>query len=115
MTKVRPYSLMLFISLFLYSCDCIQHADGVVLDGESKQFIPNARVENSKFKMPAGFAKYSLSDSLGQFKVRYPLLGKGLFGCPDLKLTFSKPGYNSNEVVLNSTSVNDTVYLRKIK
>ena len=115
MTRVGPYISMLVLLLFLYSCDCFQHADGVVLDKELKQPIVNTRVENVKFKMPAGYKNYSLSDSLGRFKVNYPLLGKGLFGCPELRLTFSKPGYMSNETVLNATTVNDTVYLRKIK
>lgn len=115
MTEIRPSVLILILSLLLYSCDCFQHADGVVLDEESKQPIINTRVENLKFKMPAGYIHYSLSDSLGGFKVNYPLLGKGLFGCPELRLTFSKPGYISNEIILNATTVNDTVYLRKIK
>lgn len=111
MRGIGPYSLILVPSLFLYSCDCFQHADGVVLDKESKRPIANTRVANLVLKLPAGYKNYFLSDSLGRFRVNYPRLGQGLFGCPALKLTFSKAGYTSTEIVLDATTVHDTIYL----
>ncbi|RZA07446.1 MAG: hypothetical protein EOO68_03420 [Moraxellaceae bacterium] len=54
-----------------------------------------------------------LTDEKGNFK--YGGISGGLFGCPDVKLKFIKPGYDTLIKTFPSGTHQDTVLLKKLK
>lgn len=104
----------IFVCFSLFSCDCFQTAEGIVLDKHTGQPISNVTISNkgrfieNTLKTPPFY-----SDSFGAFKASN-FVG-GVIKCPEFELIFSKDTYVSKLVKLSSVSKNDTVYLEKVK
>jgi hypothetical protein len=97
----------------LASCDCIQHATGVVLDRQTKQ--PIERVSLGKYEKEDAANSYSkrvYTDDKGWFD--YQSTSGGIRHCQDLALYFNKKGYKPAKMTFNAYSQNDTVYLDKM-
>ena len=105
---------LITIILILTSCDCLQGLTGVVLDKETKQPLADVGIGKYEKEDPSQpYSRREYSDSTGNFD--YSSISGGPFGCPDLELFFSKKGYKTSKLKFNSYSVNDTIYLEKIK
>lgn len=105
---------LLLMTLLLASCDYEQRATGIVLDKDSKQPLTDVRIiKGHKEGAPEDkYLKYR-SDGSGKFLVRYQSVSL-FFGTP-LRLSFSKPGFQTSKVRLDGRTENDTVYLEKLK
>ncbi len=101
--------LILVFGLFLTSCDCMQKANGVVLDSETKEPLDNVALGKYATVDTANpYSTRSFTDDKGQFD--YSGIGGG--SC-DFDLFFSKEGYELLKVGFQQTSDNDTVYLKR--
>lgn len=92
------------------SCDCVQSAEGIVLDEETLQPIPEVNFYKSGRQMSA----YDQTDSSGKFDYSGISGGPGR-GCPDLTLVFVKQGFKSRKMTFSSFSEKDTVYLERLR
>jgi hypothetical protein len=104
MFRVLQCIFFFVIILTITSCDCVQRAEGIVLDEETRLPVKQVNIQTRRESLV-------YSDENGQFE--YSAISGGLFGCPDLQLNFSKPGYNSLRIILDSFTINDTIYLRR--
>src|SRR5689334_22759282 len=99
--------------LFLYSCDCMQEAKGVVLDNESGEPIANVALgKYATFDTANSYSRRSFTDDKGRFD--YSSIGGG-FGSCEFELYFSKDGYESMKVRFQQSSDNDTIYLKRMR
>lgn len=109
-------NLVIIVSLFTYSCDCLQVAHGIIVNSKTKQPILNAliRDQNSISDTTSEYQIHTYkSDSNGVFK--YIGMSGGFFGCPKLKLVIEKEGFvKENKVYKACCSRNDTIYLNEI-
>lgn len=107
--------VVLLIMLFLTACDYEQRVEGVILDKDSKQPIGGVSIkkENDGTDMPEDKYLNNHSDQSGAFLVRYRTTG--LFSAPDLKLSFSKEGFQAQHVARDGRTEKDTVYLERAK
>lgn len=101
--------LCLVAVLSLSSCDCMQKADGVILDQQTKQ--PIKEVSVSQNEAPKENAYVERSDESGHYIIS--AISGGLCGCPDIVLNFSKDGYKTRKITFSSRSSRDTVYLER--
>lgn len=93
--------------VIMFGCDCYRNAEGIVVDIETKQPISGVQIVNNSDFEHRQTQNLSATDSAGQFS--YADLSGGLFGCPDLVLVFSKPGYLNQRI--NMSDGVDTVFL----
>ena len=93
------------------SCDCMQHAAGVVVDKESGKTLDKVALGKFKKETDNPYSKRSYTDALGRFE--YSSISGGLSGCPKLTLFFSKDGYHQQEVVYGKRKYVDTIYMIK--
>lgn len=110
---MRYITFFILLSLLFTSCDCMQMADGKVMDQDSH--LPLANVIVSPFEKED--SSHSLFDPLntndsGQFK--YMGMTVGLIGCPGLTLYFRKEGYQTIKKAYSRQSRNNVVYLHKL-
>ena len=84
MKKIK-ISLLVFIFAVFTSCDCLQHITGFTIDYETQLPIDKAMVKDTDTD------RIIYTDSLGNFEYRAKVIG--LFGCPNIKLSFEKEGY----------------------
>jgi hypothetical protein len=100
---LKPIFYLLFISVVLCSCgDCVQHAEGIILDKKTKKPIDSVYVHK------IGQQTDYYSDSTGHFEIR--ATSGGIFSCPILQVAFYKNGYAT---IAEDTKPPDTVYMTK--
>lgn len=97
-----------------YSCDCIQHAQGYVVDFST--LLPIDSVKVYRFYETSEVYKLNdnnFTDSLGRFD--FTAISVGFFTCPKLKLYFVKQGYDIYDKKYHSCCRdNDTIKLKRI-
>jgi hypothetical protein len=101
-----------FIGTYLMTgCDCLQQADGVILDRQTKIPIDSLNIATVDIlkNTVTGRVEYSIKN--GNFK--FTKMSGGIRKCPDLTLYFYKWGYNQTSLTFESSSTNDTIYLDK--
>jgi hypothetical protein len=79
--SLRKLYTFLFLSLALYSCDCAQRAQGIIIDSDTRGVISNVSVSRNKEDAEC------ISDSKGHFNF------EKISGTPNFELYFSKKGY----------------------
>ncbi len=96
---------MAILSLTFFSgCEAYRCGEGVVVD-QSK----NLPLDSVFCKVTTG-SQTIYTDSTGMFEV-YNLFGGCLFGCKDIIIEFSKPGYKT--IFKTNEEVRGTIYLEK--
>jgi hypothetical protein len=106
-------SIALIPLITLFSCDCYQSAEGVILDANSRLPLDNVQIVTSNDFERGQTEHLETSNEKGQFS--YSDISGGLFGCPDLVLVFSKEGYYNQRISFDSGSKSDTIYLKGSK
>ncbi|HEX6332594.1 MAG TPA: carboxypeptidase-like regulatory domain-containing protein [Flavisolibacter sp.] len=103
--------LLIFITLaVVYSCDCIQRAEGIVLEAESDTPIAGVRISNvDANSQDSANTRTVFSAADGRW--RFTRITGGFRRCPGLTLYFSKPGYRTSATSLGAESANDTIYM----
>jgi hypothetical protein len=91
--------------VFLLSCDCMVTAEGVVLDDQTKKPLESVLINNLA---NPGFEEKTKSD--GAFSLVE--VGRANGKCPEFNLEFSKDGYVTDTIFVES-SAPLTVYLKK--
>lgn len=108
--------LILFVGgQIIFSCDCLQHTSGYVLDYETKLPLDSVLISRY-FKSDSIYPidKYIVTNEKGFFE--FTGMTGGLFGCPKLKLEIEKQGYeNIIKKYRSCCTEKDTILLRKIK
>jgi len=100
MIQLKHFFFILSLVL-LVRCDCLQNAQGTVVDAVTLQPIANVDV-HKKGKV---YDK-DLTDELGSFHITS--ISGGLKRCPPITAVFSKTGYRVLESEVHYT---DTIYL----
>jgi hypothetical protein len=113
MLKITRWTLFVLFTYALCACECFVTSKGVILDKSSKEPITLAKVRHVGDKMPDYFPLRHTSDASGHYQIM--VSSYWLFGCPDLKLSFSKFGYRTRDTILIRPSSSDTIYLEKVK
>lgn len=85
------------------SCDCLRYARGVVIDEETRLPIEKAMVINE--------TDYIYTDSLGRFEVMSMTVS--LCGCPKMKLSFEKEGYEKVTKKYHYSDKHNIIVLKK--
>jgi hypothetical protein len=98
---IHLFSLM---AVLLTACDCMQEVTGEVRDKETNAPLADVAIQ-AKFSLSYN----GLTDSTGLFGYRG--ISGGLFGCPNVRLTFSKEGYKTAQRSFNSFMHGETVLL----
>jgi hypothetical protein len=102
--------IFLYILIFFFSaCECIQRAEGIILDKDSK--LPIGNVLFFRDEITHGIDR---SNAIGEFKFEDGMRG-ATPGCPSITLYFYKEGYEPVKVTYDAGSENDTVLLKKVK
>jgi hypothetical protein len=110
---MKKYLKAAIITLVFISCDCMQEANGVVLDRQTKESIGNVSLGKFENEDPNNlFSRRVFTDKKGHFD--YHGISGGLSGCPDLVLFFNKKGYKTTKMVFKPYTKIDTVFLDKI-
>jgi hypothetical protein len=99
----------ILLLLTLASCDCYRTAEGIIVDSQTKAPIAEVQLVNDADFEQQQTDNLATSDSLGHFE--YADVSGGMFGCPDLILVYSKPGYRTTRV--NVSNGSDTILLEK--
>lgn len=99
MKKIIP---ALLIAGLLSGCEGYRHADGTVLDHDTAQPLDSVLCRTASDEM--------YTDSLGNFEVQGPF-GSCVSGCPDIEVTFSRPGYQPQTITNPEPKV--IVYLKR--
>lgn len=116
--KIRRFTILGFVPvrnialiplMILFSCDCYQSVEGIVLDADSGLPIDNVQIVGNHDFEHGEKNHVETSGDRGQFS--YSDISGGLFGCPELVLVFSKEGYYIQRISFDSGSGSDTVYL----
>lgn len=109
--KVLITTILLILGLVLInSCDCLQHVQGVVMQSNSEHPVDNVKISHH-FKNDSSIV---LTDKDGRFD--FNSMGIGIFGCPRIKLSFAKDGYESTRKSYRSCCTdNDTIFLTRVK
>jgi hypothetical protein len=103
----------IFLFSMISSCDCVQSANGIVLDQRSLQPIPHVAIgKYEKEDSNNSFSRRSFADENGVFEID-EISGGPSCGCPDMTLYFEKPGYKTRKLTFESMSEKDTIYLEK--
>lgn len=113
--KLLKVHYVFFILLFvLSSCvfDCIQNAEGVILDKNTKLPIDNVIISDENIQANSYVQNFKRSNKLGVFKFHRMAGG---YKCPDLALYFYKKGYTLHKIILEPVTKNDTIYLEQEK
>ena len=111
---MRKVSLIPIIALFLcmmYSCgDGIRCTEGVICDSITKQPIGNVRcvILSGKDEDLGRGIQYSNSDGKYSICMKYGGFGYKL---PDMKVTFSKDGYETKHVT--NPKIDEIIYLEQ--
>jgi len=85
--RILQRNILIFIFAIFISCDCLQHVQGVVIDSDTQ--LP---IDSVKIIRDTGRIFHIYTDSIGNFEIT--TMTGGLFGCPKIKLSFEKEGYN---------------------
>jgi len=95
--------VIIIISLFIQSCDCIQQVSGTVIDAETRLPITEATVNKH-----GNDSDNATTNGKGEFEISS--ISGGLFRCPPMKIIIKKEGYETVEYKGSST-----IELNKIK
>ncbi len=98
--------LTITILFLLFSCDCVQEVNVLVLTPDSKFPIVDVKVTAGE---PQPDSDFGLTD--GQGRYQYHNISGGLFGCPDVTLTLQKEGFLNQRIKYKSCCTTDTVFL----
>jgi len=98
---------LIAISLPMTGCECVQSAEGLILDRDTRLPVENVLYYRDEITYGVEY-----SDSTGKFNYNGGLAG-GAFGCPNITLYFYKKGYKPVKVTYKAFSKNDTVLLGK--
>ena len=106
--------LLIGITVFVYSCDTLQHVQGVVINYNSKAPIDSVKITNfyrdTTNVLPVNCI-YTNSNGRFDFKA----MTGGLLWSSKLKLIIEKDGYeNLIKEYRSCCSDNDTIFLKKI-
>jgi len=82
--------VIIIISLFIQSCDCMQHVSGTIIDAKTKQPITEVTV-NKK----GNDNDNATTNGKGEFEISS--ISGGLFRCPPMKIIIKKEGYETLE------------------
>lgn len=105
MTRLLVF--LLSTVLLWSSCDCVQHARGIVLDKETLHPLEGVRVSKEQ-DTGMQLSSLPMTDADGIFQ--YNDISGG-FPCPDLVLVFRRPGYKAKKADLESPGSNEAVVL----
>jgi len=115
MEIIKKLFLLSILLLILYSCDCIQHVQGYVIDSSTLQPIDSVELSRYYHKQnyyPLEVKTYT--DSIGRFD--YSAMTGGLFGCPKVRFYVVKSGYELYQKRYRSCCTdNDTIKLKRIE
>lgn len=104
------FTLVLFSSLSLTSCDCVQSVEGIILDKST--FEPLASVGIATTSITKNTIPKNLISSSEKGIFKFHRMG-GMKGCNEISLYFFKNGYQEKNVILKSPGINDTIYLER--
>jgi hypothetical protein len=96
--------LIPIILLLITSCDCVQEVNVVVLTPDSEFPIVDVKIKSEEHE-----SQFGRTDGQGQYQ--YQNISGGLFGCPNVTLTFEKEGFLKQRIEYKSCCISDTVYL----
>jgi hypothetical protein len=107
--KFLATTTFLFIAFFAFtSCDCLQRANGIVLDKQSNLPLDSVTVKRVPYA-DNGYEGYK-TDGKGKFEIHF--ITGGLKSCSHFKLAFSKKGYETLIKDFKACcSENDTILL----
>tara|TARA_R110001606_G_scaffold221776_1_gene369561 strand:+ start:136192 stop:136503 length:312 start_codon:yes stop_codon:yes gene_type:complete len=103
---MRIFAGLLFL---MFGCDCHRHAEGIVVDDDTKRPIAGVQIVNNSDFERGQAQNLFVTDSAGQFS--YSDISGGIFGCPDLVLVFTKSDYLVQRI--NVSNSIDTVFFSK--
>ena len=106
--RVKLFCLfvLLFLTSMLYSCDCNQIVEGIVLDKDTKQPVDSVYIQNIQKHYDKSF-----TNEKGHFVIRS--ISGGIGGCPTMKLELTKGSYETKTLEIESGK-RDTIYLLKL-
>ena len=104
------FAILLLTVFSLVGCDCVQRADGIILDKQTRTPLDSVSITTIDIQRNAMNGSVVYSGKNGQFK--FSKISGGI-RCPDLSLYFYKQGFKQNVLTLKSSSSNDTIYLDK--
>lgn len=102
---MKKIVLSIFSLIILLSCDCMVTTEGVVLDDQTRKPLEDVLVNNLE---NPGFEEKTKGD--GAFSLVE--VGRANGKCPEFNLEFSKEGYVTDTIFVES-SAPLTVYLKK--
>jgi len=108
MKHLNKTILLILGLVLLNSCDCLLHVQGVVMQPNNEQPIDNVLI-TKHFKNDSIIF---VTDKNGRFD--YNSMVHGIFGCPRIKLSFEKEGFESIIKSYRSCCTdNDTIILKR--
>jgi hypothetical protein len=109
----RPlrFSAVFMLFIFSYGCDCMQSADGIVLNRDTKTPVDGVMISSKEFLKNAITPGVEYSTTDGRFT--FSKVDGGL-QCPNLTLYFYKGGFKQKKMTFHPSTVDDTVYLESI-
>ena len=108
---ILTVSVLLISTFLMTGCDCLQSADGVIIDKQTKVPIDSATIATVDILQNTVTGQVEYSAKNGRF--RFSKVSGGMRQCPDLTLYFFKWGYKQTRMTLEPHSTNDTIYLDK--
>lgn len=111
---IRKFTYLSIIILTVYSCDCLQHVQGYIVDSSTLKPIDSVVV--SRFYIEPSDLRFTnniYTDSLGHFE--FKAISGGLFRCPKVELYFIRPGYElCRKKYPSCCTDNDKIRLKRI-
>ena len=103
---------ILLLTIFsLAGCDCVQSADGIILDKQTRTPLGGVSITTVDSSKNTIKGSVIYSGENGQFK--FSKISGGIRQCPNLTLYFYKQGFKQNVLTFEPSSSNDTIYLDK--
>ncbi|MBS1780051.1 MAG: hypothetical protein JST70_12040 [Bacteroidetes bacterium] len=108
---MRKLSLLLILFAGLCSCDCSKYTKNIVADSKTHEGIPNVMVYSVAATGGNQTEEKTIyTDSTGSFEASFSV--SGIAKCPTLKLTISKPDYDTRRIT--EPQPGDTIFLTKL-
>ncbi|HNW98234.1 MAG TPA: hypothetical protein PKK00_07490 [Bacteroidales bacterium] len=110
---IKLYLVLALLILFIYSCDCIQHVQGVIIDSSTKVPVDSSSITRYYKGDTVNIHNGCLyTDINGRFE--FTTMAGGLFGCPRIRLLIKKEGYEALIKEYRSCCTdNDTILLKR--
>ena len=107
MKKLKLIAPLIFASVAMYSCDCVQNVTGTVLDKATK--LPIDSVYTQKIDRNH---THTYTDKNGFFELND--ISGGFRKCPPMEVAITKPGYEIVSLEMEN-SRHDTIYLERLR